>query len=254
MAITTAMTTSFKAELLAGGHCFNATVTPTASATSGATSVTAVSSMASVAVGMPVTGTGINVGGVGTVVAAITSGTALTLSVATTAAISGAAITIAGDVFKMALIKPSAAGTYNTLSTNYTNITGSSDEVTNASGTSYTATGQVLTNVSPVASSSAASVAYISFANPSWTTATFSTSGCMIYNASVRNGGTSGTNTTGGGRACSVHDFGGNQQVSSGTFTVLMPTADTTNAILRIAAFLFAAVVSTSSLLLPLIS
>jgi hypothetical protein len=57
----------------------------------------------------------------------------------------------------------------------------------------------------------------------------------MIYNSSVRNGSTSGTNTTGGGRACSVHDFGGSQQVSAGTFTVLMPTANSSSAILRIA-------------------
>ena len=228
--ITTAMATSFKSELFSGGHCFNATVTPTATVASGATAVTAVSSMAGVAVGMAVTGTGM---GTGAVVASITGSNTMTLSVASTAAVSGTALTVAGDVFRMALIKQGMTGTYDTTSTNYTNITGNTDEVTNASGTSYTAGGTALTNVSPTTSGT---VAFVNFSpNPSWTTATFSTAGCMIYNSSVRAGGVSGTNSTGGGRACSVHSFGGSQQVSSGTFTVLMPTADSLNAILRLA-------------------
>lgn len=228
MAITTSMSTSFKSELFQAGHCFNATVTPTASAASAATSVTAVSSMAGVAVGMAVTGTGT---GTSTVVARITSATALTLSVATTAAISGAAITIAGDTFKMALIKQGMAGTYGTATVNYTDVVSNSDEVPNATG--YTTTGTSLTNVS---ATTGGVVAFVDFSpDPSWSSATFSTAGCIIYNSSVRDGGTSGTNSTGGGRACSVHDFGGSQQVSSGTFTVLLPTADSSSAILRIA-------------------
>lgn len=225
--ITTAMATSFKQELFSGGHCFNATVTPTASVASGSTSVTAVSSMSGVAVGMAVSGTSI---AGGTQVLQITGATTMTLSAASTGAISGGTLTITGDVFKMALIKQGMTGTYDSTATNYTNVTGNSDEVT---GTGYTATGTALTNVSATTGST---VAFVNFSpNPSWTSATFSTAGCMIYNSSVRNGGTSGTNTTGGGRACSVHDFGGSQQVSSGTFTVLMPTANSSSAILRIA-------------------
>jgi len=226
MAIVTAMATSFKQELFAGGHCFNQTVTPTATAASGSASVTGVSSMAGVAVGMTVTGTGI---AANSVVARITSNNTLTLSTNTSGAVAGA-VTIAGDVFNIALIKAVNTGVYGTASTNYTNITGVTDEVT---GTGYTAGGMALTNVSATTSGV---VAFVDFApDPSWTTATFSTAGCMIYNASVRNGGTSGTNTVGGGRCCSVHDFGGSQMVTSGTFTVLMPLPDSANGILRIA-------------------
>lgn len=226
MAITTAMATSFKQELFSAGHCFNATVTPTASAASNSASVTAVSSMASISVGMTVAHA--NIPG-GTKVLSITSGTALTLSAVTTGAISGAAITVSGDIYKIALIKQGMAGTYGTASVNYTDVTGNTDE---ASGTGYTAGGQTLTNVTAVTTGV---VAYVDFTpDPSWTSATFSTAGCMIYNSSVREGGTSGTNVTGGGRCCSVHDFGGSQQVTSGTFSILLPVPDSSNAILRI--------------------
>lgn len=123
-----------------------------------------------------------------------------------------------GNAFKMALIKVSPTGTYGAASTNYSNITGNSDEVT---GTGYSAGGTALTNVTPTTSGTTALTTFSP--NPSWTTATFSTTACMIYN------------TTNGNRAVSTHDFGGTQTVSAGTFTVVMPTADASNAILRIA-------------------
>lgn len=123
-----------------------------------------------------------------------------------------------GNTFKMALIKVSPAGTYGAASTNYSNITGNSDEV---SGTGYSAGGTALTNVTPTTSGT---TAYWTFSpNPSWTSATFSTTACMIYNSSSSN------------RSVSTHDFGGTQTVTAGTFTVVMPTADASNAILRIA-------------------
>lgn len=123
-----------------------------------------------------------------------------------------------GNTFKMALIKVSPTGTYGAASTNYSNITGNSDEVT---GTGYTAGGTTLTNVTPTTSGT---TAYWTFSpNPSWTSATFSTTACMIYNS------------TNGNRACYTGDFGGTQTVAAGTFTVVMPTADASNAILRIA-------------------
>src|SRR5262245_30083420 len=114
-----------------------------------------------------------------------------------------------GNAFKFALIKATPTGTYGAASTNYSNITGNSDEV---SGTGYTATGFVLTNVTPTTSGT---TAYTTFsANPSWTSATFSASAGMVYNTSAS------------GKACSTHDFGGTQTVSAGTFTVVLPTAD----------------------------
>lgn len=122
----------------------------------------------------------------------------------------------AGDTFKMALIKVGMAGTYSAASTNYSNITGNSDEV---SGTGYSAGGVALTNVEPTSSGT---TAYTTFSpNPSWTSATFSCTGCMIYNSSKSD------------KAVSVHDFGGTQTVAAGTFTVVMPTADASNAIIR---------------------
>lgn len=122
-----------------------------------------------------------------------------------------------GDTFKIALIKVSPTGTYGPASTNYSNITGNSDEV---SGAGYTAGGATLTNVEPTTTGT---TAFTDFSpDPTWTSASFSTSGCMIYNSSAS------------GAACSVHDFGGTQTVTSGTFTAIMPVADATNAILRI--------------------
>lgn len=225
MTITTSMTTTFKAEVMAAGHCINAIVTPTGN-TNTSTAVDTVSSMAGVAVGMSVTGSGVPSN---TFVAAITSGTAFVLSKATTTTLSGTTLTITGDPLYIALIQGTPTGNYDATNTNYTDITGNSDETT---GTGYTAGGQLLVNVSPVISGT---TGYVNFSpNPSWTGATFSTSGCMIYNSIARLGGTSGTNTTGAGRALAVYSFGGIQSVTSGVLTLLMPSASASTAILRI--------------------
>lgn len=122
-----------------------------------------------------------------------------------------------GHTFKMALIKGSHTGTYGAASTAYSNITGNSDE---ASGTGYTAGGATLTNVTPTTSGT---TAYTDFADPSWTTATFTADGCMIYNTSASN------------KAVYVGSFGSTQTVSAGTFTVVLPTPDATNSIIRLA-------------------
>lgn len=223
--ITTAMTTSSKAEYMAAGHCINSTVTPTAN-THTSTTVDTVSAMAGVAVGMAVTGSGVPAN---SFVAAITSATAFVLSQATTTSLSGTTLTISGDPLFVALIAATPTGTYDATSTNYTNVTGNTDETT---GTGYSAGGLLLTNVSPVTSGT---TAYINFSpNPAWTGATFSTSGCLIYNSIARNGGTSGTNTAGAGRALGVFSFGGVQSVSSGVITLLMPVAAASTAVLRI--------------------
>ena len=176
--------------------------------------------MTGISVGMSVSGTGQPAN---QTVARITSTTALTLALATTASVGGA-LTFAGDLFYVALIGAAATGTYGTGTTNYSNL--STDEVTGTGYTSGTVAGNLLTNVT---ATTGGNVAWITFsANPSWSSATFSTSGCLIYNSSIRENGT-------GGRACSVHDFGGNQQVSSGTFTILLPSATSTSALLRLA-------------------
>jgi hypothetical protein len=226
--LTTAMPSSFKQELMSAGHCFNATTSGiTANGVSGAFTLTSMSSMSGVAVGMAASGTNV---ASGAVVASIDSATQVTLSKAHTGTITGGTITFTGDQFKMALVKHGPAGTYGAGSVNYTDVTGNSDEV---SGTGYTAGGTALTNVSAVLSGT---TAYINFGGTiSWTSATIDADGCVIQNTSVRNGGTSGTNTQGGGRLAYVGDFGGEQKVTSGTFTVVMPSATSSTAILRLA-------------------
>ncbi len=226
MAITSpgAMTTSFKSELLSGGHCFLGIVVITAN-TYSTNVIDTASTMVGIAIGMLVVGPGIPVN---TYIAAITSGSGFMLSNSATSTVVANSLTVTGDLFKMALIIATPSGTYSAASTNYSNIGG--DQV---SGAGYAAGGATLTNVSPAMSGITAWVNFLP--NPTWTSATFSTSGGMIYNSSARLGGTSGTNTTGAGRACSVHDFGGTQTVSNGTFTILLPSpATATTAILRI--------------------
>lgn len=122
----------------------------------------------------------------------------------------------AGNTFKIALIKSSEAGTYGAASTNYSDITGNSDE---ASGTGYSAGGNTLTNVDP---SNDSTVGITDFADTSWTTVTITVTGCMIYNS------------TNGNRAVSVHSFGGTQTVTAGTFTLVFPAAAAATAIIRI--------------------
>ena len=119
-----------------------------------------------------------------------------------------------GDTFKIALYTSSAslgAGTtaYST-----------SNEITNTSGSAYTAGGATLTSVTPVLDSS---TAVCDFADVSFTSASFTANGCLIYNDSQSD------------KAVAVIAFGGDKTVSSGTFTIQFPTADASSAILRLA-------------------
>ena len=125
------------------------------------------------------------------------------------------------DTFKVALFKANASitGTYSAATTNYSDMTGNSDELPATGG--YSTTGFALTNVNPTSTST---TAFTSFsANASWTSATFTTRGCMIYNTSDSNS------------AVAVINFGADYSVSGGTFEIQWPTADSSNAIIRIA-------------------
>lgn len=122
-----------------------------------------------------------------------------------------------GSAFKIGLFKATVAGTYGAASTNYSNVTGNSDE---ASGTNYSAGGQALTNVDPTSSGT---TAYTDFANVTWSSSTIDADGAFIYN-------TSNSNTM-----VSVHDFGGTKSSNNGDFTIQFPTPDASNAIIRIA-------------------
>jgi hypothetical protein len=147
MAITTAMCTSFKKELLEGKHDFNAT---------------------------------------------------------------------SGDTFKIALFTSSA--TLGASTTDYS----SSNEV---SGTGYTAGGNTLTNVDPTTSGT---TAFTDFADTTWSSATITANGALIYNTTT-DGGTGTTNAV-----CALA-FGGDKTSTNGDFVIQFPTADASNAIIRLA-------------------
>ena len=120
-----------------------------------------------------------------------------------------------GNTFKIALYTSSATLGASTTAFSSTN------EITNSSGTAYTSGGATLTSVTPVASST---TAVCDFSDVSFTDASFTANGALIYNDSAS-----------GDPACVVVAFGGDKTVSSGTFTIQFPTADATNAIIRLA-------------------
>lgn len=219
MAITTAMLAKFKRDLLCGAHHFSQSRSFTNTSTSTATITgisPAIAEATPIYVGEAVSGTNWPAN---TVVSRILSSTSIQTNQAPSAAVT--AFTTVGDTFNMVLIKVGMAGTYGAASTGYSDITGNSDEVV---GTGYTAGGLAMTNVDPVASSPSA---YTNFSpNPSWTSASFSVAGCMIVNK-TQNGPIANP-------GASVHDFGGTQTVSSGTFTAVMPVAAVGTAILQI--------------------
>ena len=121
--------------------------------------------------------------------------------------------TSTGDTFKLALYDNSASFTAATTAYTATN------EVAN-SGT-YSAGGGTLTNVTPT---STGTTAFTDFADLSFTTATITAYGALIYN-----------DTAAGDPTVCVLDFGGAKTSTSGTFTIVFPAADSTNAIIRIA-------------------
>ena len=120
-----------------------------------------------------------------------------------------------GNSFKLALYTSSA--TINKTTTAYS----ATNEIANTSGSAYSAGGIALTSVTPALSTD---TACCDFADVSWTSASFTANGCLIFNDSA----------SGDPAVCAIA-FGGDKTVSSGTFTIQFPTADASNAILRIA-------------------
>ena len=125
------------------------------------------------------------------------------------------------DAYKVALFKANASitGTYDATTTNYSDMTGNSDEL--AATGNYSTGGFALTNVNPTYTGT---TAFTDFSvNASWSSATFTTRGCLIYNTSDSNS------------AVCVINFGADYAVSGGTFEIQWPAADSSNAIIRIA-------------------
>ena len=120
-----------------------------------------------------------------------------------------------GNTFKIALYDSDA-----TLGAGTTAFT-TSEEITNTSGTAYTSGGASLTSVTPVADST---TAVCDFADVSFSSATFTANGALIYNSSA----------SGNPAVCAIA-FGSDKTATNGTFTIQFPTADATNAIIRLA-------------------
>jgi hypothetical protein len=117
-----------------------------------------------------------------------------------------------GNTFKLALYTNSASFTAATTAYTATN---------EVSGAGYTAGGGTLTNVTPTTSGT---TALTDFADLTFSSATITARGALIYN-----------DTAAGDPVVVVLDFGSDKSSTSGDFTIVFPTADASNAIIRIA-------------------
>lgn len=130
---------------------------------------------------------------------------------------------LAADVYKIALIKVGATGTYGATTINVgTPGTGAptlanlgTDEVV---GTGYTSGGAVLSGFSV----SGTTTARLDFATPSWAAATISATGAIIYNSSRAN------------KVVACFDFAGTITSTAGTFTANMPVVGDATSLVRI--------------------
>ena len=116
-----------------------------------------------------------------------------------------------GNTFKIALYTSSATLGASTTAYSATN---------EASGTGYSAGGNTLTSVSPTTSGT---TAYVDFADTTWSNSTITANGALIYNANSSNA------------AVVTLAFGSDKSSSNGDFTIVFPTANATDAIIRIA-------------------
>jgi len=116
-----------------------------------------------------------------------------------------------GDAFKLALYTSSA--TLGATTTSFT-TTGQ------ASGTNYSSGGGTLTKVAPTSSGT---TAFTDFGDLTFSTATVTARGCMIYNSSDSN------------KSVATIDFGGDKTSTAGDFTIVFPAAAASTAIIRIA-------------------
>ena len=117
-----------------------------------------------------------------------------------------------GNTFNIAMYTNNASFTAAT--TAYT----ASNEVT---GTAYVAKGNTLVNVTPTSTST---TAFTDFGDSTWSSSTITARGAMIFN-----------DTASGDPSVVILDFGSDKSSSSGDFTIVFPTGDSTSAIIRIA-------------------
>ena len=132
---------------------------------------------------------------------------------------------VSADVYKIALIKVGASGSYGATQTNVgTPGSGTpsasnlgTDEVT---GTGYTSGGATLAGYS---ATETGGVARLDFTTPTWPSSTISATGAIIYNSSKSN------------KVVAVYDFGGTITSTAGTFTATMPAVGDSTSAIRIA-------------------
>ena len=125
-----------------------------------------------------------------------------------------------GDTFKLALYAEGSGGKSSTTATLGASTTALTTTGEVASSGTYATGGGSLTRVDPTTSGT---TAFTDFADLSFTTATITAMGALIYNSSDSN------------KAVAVLDFTSNKTSTAGTFTIQFPTADASNAIIRIA-------------------
>ena len=128
--------------------------------------------------------------------------------------------TSGGDTFKLALFAEGSGGKSSTTATLGASTTALVTTGEVATSGSYSTGGGTLTRVDPTTSGT---TAFTDFADLSFTTATITAMGALIYNSSDSN------------KAVAVLDFTSNKTSTAGTFTIQFPTADASNAIIRIA-------------------
>jgi len=125
-----------------------------------------------------------------------------------------------GDTFKLALYAIGSGGKSSTTATLGATTTAFTTTGEVASSGTYATGGGSLTRVDPTSSGT---TAFTDFADLSFTTATITARGALIYNSTDSN------------KAVAALDFGGNKSSTAGTFTIQFPTANASNAIIRIA-------------------
>ena len=126
------------------------------------------------------------------------------------------------DTLKIALIKPSPTGNFGAATTNFSNLGSTSDEAT---GSGYTSGGQNLGAPTDGTSSIinlSGSTAFIDFVDEVFSNVTVSAAGALIYNSSQSN------------KAIAVFSFGQTVTSTAGDFTIVFPTQDASNAVIRI--------------------
>ena len=141
-----------------------------------------------------------------------------------------AGVHLAANTYKMALVKSGHSGTYDktfvqagTPGTGAPTTSNLGTDETAASGT-YAAGGFTMAGYT-AGNDSATNTAWLDWTtDPSWTTATLSAVGCILYN-----------DTVAGKPVVSLHDFGGTVASTAGTFTITLPAAAAATALVRIA-------------------